>query len=42
MKGNNVKSLWGQEFMVVKPGLAEEEVVDFVSDLIKPMARLPR
>jgi len=34
MKINGVRSLWGQEFKVVKYGLAEEEVTAFVTDLV--------
>jgi len=34
MKSNGVKSLWGQEFQVAKQGLAEEQVVAFVTDLV--------
>ena len=35
MKGNDMKLLWGKEFKIVKLGLAEEEVVAFVTNLIK-------
>lgn len=35
MKSSEVKSLWGQEFKVVEQGLAEEQVVAFVTNLVK-------
>lgn len=33
-KGQKMKQLWGKEFKIVKNGLDEEQVVDFVNDLV--------
>ena len=35
MKNTHTRNLWGREFSVIKEGLAEAEVVAFVSELLK-------
>ena len=34
-KRHETRSLWGQEFDIVKAGLAEDQVAAFVEDLLK-------
>jgi len=40
MSGSDVRSLWGQDFKIVREGLAEEQIVTFVNDVVRERDRL--